>query len=223
VRVRAVTFNIASFRAGRDAATALLRDLAPDLLLLQECGSGRRALRLAKELGMDGVTSHRPFNRVRNAVLFRPPWRLEALEVRNLTRQGRSLRRGFIAAHLRQPSVRLTAVSVHLGLVQREREAHARALTDFLSGVDGPVVIGADLNEGPQGMAARWMSERFYDAFTTAGEGPGETFPARVPTARIDFVFVGESGDIRKAWVPEDNEPASDHRPVVADVEFEGP
>ena len=171
---------------------------------------------------MQGESSHRRFNRVRNAVLFRPPWRRTEIDVRYLSREGRTLRRGLIAAHLWQPGLRLTAVSSHLGLSERERERHGRELTDFLSGIEGPTVVGVDLNEAPTGSAARWIAGRFYDAFAHGGEGSGETFPANVPTARIDYVFVSDGIRIDRAWVP-GGTPASDHRPVVADVDLPEP
>jgi endonuclease/exonuclease/phosphatase family metal-dependent hydrolase len=217
-----ISFNVRSFRAGWTAARDVLADLTPDVVLLQECRSGRVALRLADALGMEGVTSHRPFSRLRNGVLYRAPWRVTDLNVRKLSREGRTLRRGFVAAHLWQPGIRLTAVSVHLGLSDRERERHARELTDFLSVVKSPTVLGADLNEGPTGAAARWVAERFYDAFAQAGEGSGETFPAEQPTARIDYVFVSDELRVERAWVP-DIARVSDHRPVVADVDLPGP
>jgi endonuclease/exonuclease/phosphatase family metal-dependent hydrolase len=222
VRLRVVTFNVQSFRAGREAARAVLTDLSPEIVLLQESGSGRTTRRLARSLGMEGVSSHRPFGRVRNAVFFRPPWRATEVEARNLARETRTLRRGFKAVRLWQPGMRLIAISVHLGLSSRERERHARELTDFLSGVEGPIVVGADLNEGPTGSAARWVAGRLYDAFAEAGEGSGETFPFEVPTARIDYLFASDGLGITRAWVPAVG-PVSDHRPVVADLEVPGP
>jgi endonuclease/exonuclease/phosphatase family metal-dependent hydrolase len=118
----------------------------------------------------------------------------------------------------------LTAVSAHLGLSSREREGHARELTDWLGGVEGPVVVGLDLNEGPESGAARWLAGRLYDAFAHAGRGSGETFPARIPTARIDYLFTSEAVRPLRAWVSTtpDVVTASDHRPVIADVELEG-
>ena len=222
MRIRVASFNVQSLRSGIEPVRDVLADLAPDVAMLQECRSGRAAVRLAGSLRMAAASSHGPFSRVRNAVLYRPPWRVTEIEVRNLSRQGRTLRRGFIAAHLWQPGVRLTAISVHLGLSGRERERHARELTDFLSGVEGPIVVGADLNEGPTASAVRWIGERFFDAFAQGGEGTGETFPAQAPTVRIDYLFVSDEIRIQRVWVPSDR-PVSDHRPVVADLEFHGP
>jgi endonuclease/exonuclease/phosphatase family metal-dependent hydrolase len=222
VRVRVVSFNVESFRAGLEPVRAALGELAPDVVLLQECRSGRAGVRLARALGMDGVTSHRPFNGVRNAVLFRGPWRMTEFEIRNLTRRERTLRRGVISAHLWRPGTRLTAVSVHLGLAGQERERHAIELTDLLSGLTVPVVVGADLNEAPTDPAARWISGRFFDGFAAVGVGSGATFPAGSPTARIDYLFMSDGVGIERVWVP-DVAGASDHRPVAADIDVPGP
>jgi endonuclease/exonuclease/phosphatase family metal-dependent hydrolase len=224
VRLRVATYNVQSFRGGVESAAGILAADQPDVVLLQECGPKRAVRRLARSLEMDAESSHRLFSRVRNAVLSRPPWRAHGVDIGSFTREGRTLPRGFIAVHLRRLGMPLTAVSAHLGLSSREREAHARELTDWLAGVEGPVVVGIDLNEGPESAAAKWLAERLFDAFGHAGKGPGDSFPARLPTSRIDYVFV--SGDIRpmRAWVSTapDVVTASDHRPVIAEVELEG-
>jgi endonuclease/exonuclease/phosphatase family metal-dependent hydrolase len=225
VRVRLAAYNVRSLRSGSESVARAIEPEAPDVALLQECGSTRALGRLARRLGMEFASSHRLFSRVRNAVLFRPHWRLVATDVRDLSRQGRTLRRGFIAVHLRREGYRLTAVSAHLGLSPAERQRHARELTDHLAGVQGSLVLGADLNEGPEGPAARWMAERLYDLFAQSGEGAGETFPAPRPIARIDFLFGGDGVRAAAAWVPASPvlSRASDHRPVVADVDIEAP
>jgi endonuclease/exonuclease/phosphatase family metal-dependent hydrolase len=224
VQMRAVTYNVQSFRGGVEAAAGILAVEQPDLVLLQECGPMRGVRSLARSLEMDAESSHRRFSRVRNAVLSRPPWRVVGVEVGDLKREGKTLPRGFLAVRLRRLEMTLTAVSAHLGLSPHERETHARELTDWLAGQEGPVVLGADLNEGPESPAATWLAGRVFDAFGHAGRGPGETFPARVPTARIDYLFVSE--DIRplRAWVSAapDVVTASDHRPVIAELELEG-
>jgi endonuclease/exonuclease/phosphatase family metal-dependent hydrolase len=118
----------------------------------------------------------------------------------------------------------LTVISTHLGLSQAERERHVRELADVSAAGSVPLIVGADLNEGPDSPSARWMADRLFDAFAHAGRGPGETFPARVPTARIDYLFVNQAIRPLRAWVSTapDVVTASDHRPVVAELELEG-
>jgi endonuclease/exonuclease/phosphatase family metal-dependent hydrolase len=224
VQIRAATYNVQSFRGGVETAAGILAADEPDLVLIQECGPRRSLRSLARSLEMEGKSSHRLFGRVRNAVLCRAPWRVIGVEVADFTREGGTLPRGFIAVRLRRMGMNLTAVSAHLGLSAHEREGHARELTDWLAGVEEPVVLGADLNEGPEAPAARWLAGRIFDAFGHAGRGPGETFPARVPTARIDYLFVSEAIRPLRAWVSTapDVVTSSDHRPVIAELELEG-
>jgi endonuclease/exonuclease/phosphatase family metal-dependent hydrolase len=220
--VLVASYNVQSFRAGVDRAVEALGRDRPDLVMIQECGPRRVLTRFAQLLEMEMVSSHRLFTRVRNAVLFRSPWRPSGLDIHALSREGRTLHRGFIVARLRARGVALTAVSAHLGLAPGERERHARELTDHVAGVDGALILGVDLNEGPDGPAARWIAERLFDAGAHAGVGMRDTFPALGPTARIDYVFVNQAASVTRSWVASAQAAveASDHRPVLAEVEI---
>jgi endonuclease/exonuclease/phosphatase family metal-dependent hydrolase len=222
MRAVAATYNVQSFRAGVDRAVEVLAPERPDVVLIQESGPRRTLTRFARAMEMDLASSHRLFSRVQNAVLFRAPWRLSKAEVHDLEPQGRTHPRGFIVAHLRAHGTRLTAVSAHLGLVPLERFHHARVVADHLAGVDGALILGVDVNEGPQGPTARWMSERLFDAGVQPGGDPGPTFPAWDPTVRIDFVFVNQEAPVIRCWVSSGQAAAkaSDHRPVLAEVDL---
>ncbi len=222
MRVRALVWNVHGFRSGLGAVADVIANEQPDVILLQESRSRRSARRLAKRLGMGWVSSHRMFNRVRNAVLYSSDWRLVSVKIQDFPKLGRTIRRGFIAAELRRLGAPLTAVATHLGLAPRERVHHARLLTDYLAGVNGPLVVGVDVNEGPDGTAARWISERLFDAFATAGDGDGLTFPAKAPTARIDYIFARDVTQVTASWVSRARNvrTASDHLPVVAELEI---
>jgi endonuclease/exonuclease/phosphatase family metal-dependent hydrolase len=225
VRLVVACYNVQSFRAGVDRAVGVLRPENPDLILVQECGPRRTLRRFARDMDMDVVSSHRLFHRVRNAVLFRRPWRLSGVDVRDLPREGHTYSRGFLVARLRARGVPLTAVAAHLGLVGMERRHHARELTDHLAGIDGPLILGVDVNEGPEGPASRWIGERLFDAGAHMAEGAVETFPARGPVARIDYLYVNEAASVTRCWVPSTRAAAeaSDHRPVLAEVDISEP
>jgi endonuclease/exonuclease/phosphatase family metal-dependent hydrolase len=59
----------------------------------------------------------------------------------------------------------------------------------------------------------------------TGGEGQlgasGETFPARDPTARIDYLFASAGLRVVSARVPVRAEEASDHLPLAVELEVE--
>ena len=225
MRVRVGTYNVQSFRGGVDAASDVIGPERPDILLVQEAGRRRKLRSFAASLGMESESTHRPFGRIRNAVLYRSPWRRGAVTAGTFTREGRTLPRGFIVVHLRRTGERLAAVSAHLGLSPRERERHARELTDVLTGIEGSVVVGIDLNEGPESPAARWIGQRLFDTVPRPDGHSDLTFPARVPTARIDFLFVNETVKPVRSWVATGSAVAlaSDHRPVLADLEVRSP
>ena len=219
MRVRVASFNVRSFRGGVQEAAASLGEPVPSILLLQECGRQLRLERFARMVGGAAVASGRSFGRMRNAVVFGSAWRMVgAPMVHELRREGRAIPRGLIAVALRAKTGELTAVSAHLGLSAAERDGHARELTEVLAGLRGPIVLGVDLNEGPEGSAAQRLSGRMTDAFASAGRGSGATFPADEPRARIDAVFASQGIDVVDAWVA----PAggSDHLAVVADLEI---
>jgi endonuclease/exonuclease/phosphatase family metal-dependent hydrolase len=222
VRLRVVTYNVHGLRAGVDTVAGVLSPIGPDVVCLQECGSRRRLRRLCAALGLEAVSSHRPFGRVRNAVLYGMPLRAVDRLVRELSRQGRSSRRGFVSVTLEAHGANVVAVSVHLGLTAAERRRHADEVFEALSGTGRPMVLGADLNEEPGGPSVRGFAGRFVDAYAVAGQPPGSTFPAAAATNRIDVLLVRGDCEIRRAWVPDEASTliASDHLPVVADLEL---
>jgi endonuclease/exonuclease/phosphatase family metal-dependent hydrolase len=220
VRIRAATFNVRSFRSGVDRVAGVF-DHPLDILLVQECGPRRLTAAFGDVLGMRFVSSHRAFKRVRNAVLFGSSWKLEHEEVHDLTPRGNTLPRGFVAARLRAGAVRLTAVSVHLGLSPGERRHHVVELADALIAAGGNLLVGADLNEGPSEPAARWLAGRLFDAFAGMGDDEGATFPAPAPSARIDYLFAGGGLRVVDCRVLEGPGvgAVSDHVPVIGEFD----
>jgi endonuclease/exonuclease/phosphatase family metal-dependent hydrolase len=224
LRLRVVVWNVHGFRAGPRRLARAMADLRPDLILLNEIRFRWRIRRFARLLGMDvhhGLSLSGP---VLNAVLVRPPWRIVERWAARLSRTPGLNRRGVVAARVGRAGSRLTVAAVHLGVSDGERVAHAEELTDMLAGAPPPLIVGGDLNESPEAPAVAWIAERYFDAFSRAGTGPGETFPAGRPRARIDYLFVTD--DIRVAEVRVGDDPemleASDHRPVIADLELDG-
>jgi endonuclease/exonuclease/phosphatase family metal-dependent hydrolase len=215
-----MAWNVHGFRAGTGRVSEVIAEQGPDVALLNEAGYlGFRVQRLGRRLGMGVATGGGLRHRVPNAVLVRPPWRVVDHRVEVLPRSGSELRRGAVMATIGRAGRRLLAVAVHLGLSERERARHAEVLTDLLSGRHEPVIVGGDLNESPDGPAASWIGERYWDAFANLGDGL--TFPGADPRARIDYVFVSSGLEVERAWVAGEPD-ASDHLAVLADVRLEG-
>jgi endonuclease/exonuclease/phosphatase family metal-dependent hydrolase len=224
-----MTWNVHGFRAGPKAVARALSGEPPDLAFLNEAAPKRALRRFAATLGGEATSGLRWRGGIPNAVVARPPWRVLETRVVPLTRTGKLIPRGTVLALIGRAGMRLWAGSVHLGLSDREREGHARELTDLLAGLQAPVVLGGDLNEGPDGPAAGWLAERLWDAFGQGGRGAeggeeGHTFPAEEPRARIDYLFLGAGLRAERVWVDASQavRAASDHLPVFADVAIEG-
>lgn len=220
--LRVVVYNVRGFRDEWRPAAAFLAELQPDVVLVNECGYGPSLRRFAGTLGTKPVSGPLSFLRrtPRNAVLVRPPWRVVAHRLHRFERSSRFHPRGVLIAHIGRSGFRLWALTLHLGLSPAERAGHARELTDLVRSLQGPVVMGGDLNEGPEGRAASWIGERFFDAWVGAGRGGGETFPGADPSARVDYLFTTEELRAVRAEVLGGPEIAggSDHRPVVVEL-----
>jgi endonuclease/exonuclease/phosphatase family metal-dependent hydrolase len=122
------------------------------------------------------------------------------------------------SAALRIGGVALDVATVHLSLDAAERGRHLSEIWAALPPDHASLVVGGDVNEGPDGPVWRDLSAQLRDAWATAGYGAGHTYSARSPHKRIDGVFVGAAFDIvecRSVDVP-GVEKASDHLPVLA-------
>ena len=222
-----LVYNVRGFRDGADRVESVLERFEPDLVLLNESGGRWRLRRFAKRAQMKAVRDPwSPFRRrVKDAVLVRAPWRVLERRFRRFADSARWYPRGTVVVRVARSGYRLWAAAVHLGLRPAERRRHAEELVDLLRGLDGPVVVGGDLNETPSGRAVSFLSERFWDAWLLGGDVAGETFPADEPTARIDYLFVSEGIRVERALVPAIPEVrvASDHRPFVAELTLPDP
>ena len=221
MRLRVLVYNVKAFRLGVRAASTLVDELEPDVALIQECGPRYRLRRFASALGME-VASHHFFLRrsIHNAVLVRPPWRIVAKRLHRFPGGKRFYPRGVLLVRVGRAGFRAWVGSVHLGLEGVARRRNAEELVALTIGFDEPVLMGGDLNEGPDGPAVRWISERMWDCFVAAGEGAGETFPSGAPTARIDYLFVTEAVTAERVWVLSGDAAAaaSDHLPILGDL-----
>src|SRR4029450_14126882 len=63
------------------------------------------------------------------------------------------------------------------------------AILDVLAATEPPVVLVGDLNALPESTEVQRLTDVLVDAWATAGLGPGYTFSARRPHARIDYVL----------------------------------
>ena len=222
MRIRVVVYNVRGFRDDVVRLVRLVEHFRPDVVLLNESGARWRLRRFSRAVDMYAASD--PWSllrrRVKNAILVRPPWRVAERRLHRFAGSARWYPRGALCARIRASEAEAWAVSIHIGLRPAERRRHAAELTALCDRLSGPFVIGGDLNERPDGRAVAHLSVRFHDAWLLAGDVAGETYPAREPRARIDYLFVSDDVAVLKVIVPPgpDARDASDHLPVIAEL-----
>jgi endonuclease/exonuclease/phosphatase family metal-dependent hydrolase len=217
VPLRVMSYNVHGLKDDRAALTALIRDLAPDVLIAQE--SPRRfrwrhkCAALADDVGMvvaaGGLPALGNLLLVSLRVKVHETWCL-----RYPLTPGRHLR----GAAFCRGSVRggtFTISGSHLATDPAERPSQAAVWKDALAAVEGPVIAAADLNEGPGGGAWRMVG----DGLVSSAAGR-PTYPATLPARLIDGLFVTPDITIERYEVVESDlaRRASDHLPVLADL-----
>lgn len=219
--VRVASYNIHALKDDRAALRRVVLAIAPDVLLLQEVPrhplSSHRIAALAADFGLTwsggsrGGTSTTAMTSLRVDELA--AWR------QSLPTPWFSEPRGYAAVRVALPGYEpLTAVGTHLGLPATDRAAQSSALVDRLRRIEGPLVVGGDINERAGGPT--WQR---LDAVLRAAPDPGDTFPAPGPDRRIDAFWSSpglpiEVADPATCGTPGDRARASDHLPVVIDV-----
>jgi endonuclease/exonuclease/phosphatase family metal-dependent hydrolase len=248
VRLRVATFNI-HHGVGADGRLDLARTAdviaatGATLVGLQEVDrtlSPRsewidQAAWLGERLGMDvvhGATIDRappdpavpdgPRGRYGNALLSAHPVR--SWQALPLPGSARREARGLVDARVDADGETVRVVVTHLqNRSGRERRQQAAHIVDVLAG-DGdrstPTVLLGDMNAGPDSPEMRALSAVLVDVWAAVGDGPGYTFAAGHPFARIDHVLVTSGLTPVAAEVVDTS--ASDHRPVVADLDVVG-
>jgi len=222
--LRVMSYNVRVLRDDPAALTRVVRSAAPDVLCVQEAPRfarwRTRRADLARRCGMYVAAGERPgglaiFTALRAAVV--------RAEYHLLSHVPRLHRRALAVAVLDVAGAGpLIAASTHLDLAAGARLRHAAEIEAILAGVrrryPAPLVLAGDLNEGPYGEAWRRLRDGRTDASGAA------TYPAHDPRHRIDAIFASAPLRVRPSRVsvlPErDLARASDHRPVVADLDY---
>ena len=127
--------------------------------------------------------------------------------------------RGLLEAAIDVDGTRVRVANTHLQHNSAvERRAQTERIAELLAPVSTPVILVGDLNAPPGAAELAPLAPRFADAWTRGGTGDGFSYPASAPNARIDYVLTTQDVDVRSARTPAS--PASDHLPVIADLEL---
>jgi endonuclease/exonuclease/phosphatase family metal-dependent hydrolase len=223
VALRVVSYNVHGCRDDRAALAAVVRELAPDVVIAQEAPRRMRwrtrCANLAHSWGLVHAAGGLPslgnalFTSYR--VRVTDSWHLQF----PLT-PGRHLR-GAIFARCVVGRTPFTLVGTHLSTDATERPAQAHQLSKALVDLDAPVIVGADLNETPGGGAWRTLADGLVD---TGATQDAPTFPASGPNRRIDVVLADPRLTVAGFQVVDSASAraASDHLPLVADLVLPG-
>jgi endonuclease/exonuclease/phosphatase family metal-dependent hydrolase len=240
--LRFMTFNIQHGKGGDgrvDLARTgqVIRDAGADVVGLQEVdrhygtrsGFADQAGWLADYLGMHVVygaaQDHAPARRggdrrqYGNAILSALP--IDDSENIHLPRSGRHEQRGLLRARITVDGVSWQVYATHLQHDDpAERLIQAKAAGLLLGTPERTVLLG-DLNAQPTTPEVRALTNVLVDTWEAAGDGPGHTSASPTPSQRIDYVLHSPDLRISAAMVltSAPASAASDHLPVVADLE----
>jgi endonuclease/exonuclease/phosphatase family metal-dependent hydrolase len=202
---------------------SVLREAAADVVGLQEVhqrlpqsGLADQPRALARATGMTclfGPALALGPGKYGNAVLASVPARRRAIH--RLPGEGEP--RAALEVELEMEGRPLTLFCTHFGLSSAAREMQAAALAIAVHEARAPVVLVGDLNAGPDAPEI-WA---LLDAGLHHAAPPLEpTFPADLPGHRIDYILLSAELVCRACMVLASR--ASDHLPVVADIEWAG-
>lgn len=236
VRLRVLSYNVHGQRDDVAALADVVRGARPDVVIVQEAPRRFRwrhkCAALADRLGLVVVAGGLPA--LGNLILadLRVRVRRTWCQRYPLT-PGRHLRGAAYAECAVGPvaSSRTAAepaageawfvvAGTHLATDPEERPDQADRFRRELATVRLPVIVGADLNDTPDGVAWGRVAAGLTDAALVTGCGDRFTYPCGAPHRRIDALFVDERIEVLGYDVLDDERArrASDHFPVLADL-----
>ncbi len=230
-RLRVLTWNVHAC-VGTDGrhdvarVGAQVRALAPDIAAFQEVDSRRPledavavhdSLRAAVgDHGHDAWSISGADGRYGQILASRFP--LQDREVHDISVPGREPRK-VMTARTRLPTATLRIIATHLGLRRGERRHQLKALREIVcADLSMPLLLLGDFNEWClPGRAYRDLAELFE---ARSGQA---SFPARLPLFALDRVWCRPGHLLTRSWAVREARPASDHLPVVAELDLPVP
>jgi endonuclease/exonuclease/phosphatase family metal-dependent hydrolase len=232
-RLRVLTCNVHRQHLDAGEFKALLEEIKPDVVALQDWSSAHEA-----ELFREGewicrregelfVASRQAILDVRPIALGASPattWKVRdgaAMYCQVQTPLGAV---GLINLHLSSPHRGLQALRElesdapeQLQFNSRTRDQESNLIAEFAQGVPGPLIILGDFNTPPESPIYREHWGGLLDAFDARGFGFGITHVSTASSVRLDHILLGPGLDVRRCWLGD--AAGSPHRPLVADLQ----
>ena len=228
--LRVLTYNVHGLHDDRRALASVVRDAAPDIVIVQEAPRRlrwrTRCAELAHSWGMLYAAGGQPA--LGNLIVTTQRIRvLQTWCLRYPLTPGRHLRGAAFARCSITGSdgheLAFVVAGTHLATDDAERPGQARAFNDAVTAITDPVIVGLDANETPGGPSWTMVANGLTDAAVTCGDDR-PTFPAVRPTRRLDAVFVDPRLTVTSYDVIATGSAvaASDHLPVLVEVRVAG-
>jgi len=233
--LRVMTFNI-HVGVGLDKkldlqriADVIIRE-RPDLVGLQEVDRGVRRTdgideiaELARMTRMDYAFGHNlDYQEGQYGVAILSKSLIQKIDHRKYENRREAERRGMIRVEVEIGGRTIDFATTHLDYQRDDgRMFETEQLLRFFAEVKNPLIVVGDFNDEPSGSAYKLMLTKFEDAWIgSRAKGDGFSYPADKPSKRIDYIFYRTSDGVRakKSWVVKT--PASDHFPVMAELEI---
>lgn len=238
--LRVMTYNIQSGHGNLDGTAAAINASSPDVVALQEVdvhwaersNFADQTMLLGKRLHMEArfariyripaADSTSPPREFGVALLSRYPivrWRNDTL-TRLSTQETNPVPApapGLLSATIDVHGTAVRVFNTHLDYRAdpRVRRQQVAEMLSYIGAPTTPTIVFGDLNAKPDAPELAPLLERLHDAWP-ASAGPGFTYPAEKPSARIDYVLTSAHFRVRSAHVVATL--ASDHRPVVIEA-----
>jgi endonuclease/exonuclease/phosphatase family metal-dependent hydrolase len=222
--LRLLSYNVRSMRDDADALARVMREVNPDVALIQEAPRFLRwrfkCAELARRAGLVLVTGGRESGA--NLVLSSLAVEVVAAHEVSFTSDRHLHHRGAAVAVLKLAGSHVAVAGTHLDLIEAPRLRHLDELADFTQRnlpKGAPLIVGGDMNAVPSSATWQRLQQFGTDAFAAAGVGDGLTYSTTAPVRRIDGVFADPRLQPLKAEALDsaDVRIATDHRPLVVE------
>lgn len=224
--VRVATYNIRSLRDDKTAVVRVITALRAQIVCIQEAPRflfWRRKCRwLAAASGMKIIGGGR--SAAANLLLAAPAVHAEGTRDVLLSRDSRLHRRGVAMAYVTVNGARFVVAGTHLDGVEAPRLRHIDELhrvLDAFAPAGVPALVAGDINDQPGSAAWARLTELRVDVAAVRSTGDPMTNQPLTPTRRIDAIFAAPKMIVRETEAVDspDVNVASDHRPVVAELD----
>ncbi|MCT8267221.1 endonuclease/exonuclease/phosphatase family protein [Afifella sp. JA880] len=194
----------------------------PDVVALQEVDSRRSAAEAISAFddladGLGGYATHAktiiaPDGEFGHMLISRFP--LTGTRTHDISMEGRE-RRAVIDTLVDAPGGRLHVIAAHFGLGFAERRHQASFAAEITRPEASATIMLGDFNEWQWRGAVRQVLLQALPERT-----PERTFPAHLPLLSLDRIYGRPAGLIAKSFVDPAGRRASDHLPLIADIDL---